>query len=185
MLDSSFLPLQIFQDAWNGCKKVPEANVVSTTSIDDLSQIHVSSLPSFVVAEEAEWDSYRLIEATSLLASLSLVTRNNLDGLPGISMHPLTHAWAKDRQNAKQQGAAWMTSGCILGFSRSNNYLWQTQERRLLPHIQSYLNINVKKAFSFASGATILPIILKCGWALLQMRQDFLLGLIRRVLAAI
>ena len=176
MLDSGFLPLQIFQDAWNGCKNVPEANVVRTTRIDDLSQSHVSSLPSFVVAEEAEWDSYRLVEATSLLASHSLVTRHDLDGLPGISMHPLTHAWAKDRQNAKQQGAAWITSGCVLGFSRSNNYLWQAQERRLLPHIQSYLNINVKKAFSFATEATILPITLKCGWALLQMRQDSLLG---------
>jgi len=176
MLDSGFLPLQIFQDAWNGCKMVLDADVARTKSIGDLSQSHVLSLPSFVVAENVEWDSYRLVEATSLLASLSLVTRHDLDGSPGISMHLLTHAWAKDRQNIKQQGAAWITSGCVLGFSQSNEHLWQTQERRLLPHVQSYISINVKDAFSFASEATILPIILKCSWAILQMRQDSILG---------
>jgi hypothetical protein len=176
MLDSGFLPLQIFQDAWNGCKEVLDTNIARTKSIYDLSQSHVLSLPSFVVTENVEWDSYRLLEATSLLASLSLVTRHDLDGSPGISMHLLTHAWAKDRQNIKEQGVAWITSGCVLGFSRSNNHLWQTQERRLLPHILSYISINVKNAFSFTSEATILPIILRCGQALLQMRQDSTLG---------
>ena len=176
MLDSGILPLRLFEDTYSGCRRVVQSNLAETNSIDELVLHHVSELPSFLVAEETEWDSYRLVEATSLLASLSLVTRHDLDGSPGISTHPLTHAWAKDRQNTKQQGAAWISCGSILAFSCSSSHLWRTQERRLLPHVQSYLNINIKKAFSFASEATILPIILRCGWALLQMRQDSTLG---------
>jgi len=64
----------------------------------------------------------------------------------------------------------------MLTFSRSNSYLWQTQKRRLLPHVLSYLDIKVAEAFSFGSKVIVTPILLQCGWALLSMRQDFRLG---------
>ncbi|KAH9205226.1 hypothetical protein DL95DRAFT_397867 [Leptodontidium sp. 2 PMI_412] len=91
-------------------------------------------------------------------------------------MHPLTHAWAKDRQDSKCQGVAWIVTGCILGLSRSSARLWQTQEKLLLPHILSYLDIKFKKAFSLASTAVVTPLFLECSWALLNMRQDSRLG---------
>ncbi|KAG9239961.1 P-loop containing nucleoside triphosphate hydrolase protein, partial [Calycina marina] len=176
MLDSSLLALQIFEEAWKGCQNVLRNNSVRARGIDEFSLYHVSQLPSFIVLEKDEWNSFRLIEAISLLASLSLVIRHDLDGDLGLSMHPLTHAWAKDRQDSERQGVAWVVAGCVLGFSRSNTRMWQEQERRLLPHILSYLEMKVKRAFRFASKVVIIPLVLKCGWALLNMRQDSRLG---------
>jgi hypothetical protein len=175
MLDSSQLPLQIFEEAWKGSRKISQASD-ETRDLNEFSQDHFSQLPNFMIPEEDEWDSFRLTNATSRLTSLSLVTRQDLEGGVVLSMHPLTHTWAKDRQDTECQGVAWIATGCILGLSRSSTRLWQTQERRLLSHILSYLEIESKKAFSLASTAVIIPLLLKCGWALLQMRQDSRLG---------
>ncbi|KIN03039.1 hypothetical protein OIDMADRAFT_81744, partial [Oidiodendron maius Zn] len=171
MFDSSILPLQIFEEAWKGCREISQAND-KDRGIYDFSRDHVLQLPKLMVPDEDEWDHFRLTEASSLLASLSLATRQDLNSCVGLSMHPLTHAWAKDRQDSKRQGVAWISTGCVLGFSRSNTRMWQTQERHLLPHVLSYLDLKVKKAFVLASKTVITSILLKCGWALLGMRQD-------------
>ena len=172
MLGWSVLPLQIFQDTWGGCQEVLCSNRGKSTDIDSLSMQHVSRLPGFIGADGDKWDPYRLIEASSLLGSHSLVTRQDLDGSSGLSMHPLAHVWARDRQGSEQQGASWIAAGCVLALSRSNTSTWRRQERRLLAHVQSYLDIDFKKAFSFETKAIVVPILLKCGWALLDMRQD-------------
>jgi hypothetical protein len=175
MFDSSVLPFQIFEEAWKGCKEISQAND-EDRGIDEFSRYHVLQLPKLIVPDEDEWDHFRLTEASALLVSLSLATRQDLNSCVGLSMHPLTHAWAKDRQDSKRQGVAWIATGCVLGFSRSNTRMWRTQERRLLPHVLSYLDLKVKKAFDLASKTVITSILLKCGWALLGMRQDTRLG---------
>jgi hypothetical protein len=139
MLYSSVLPVQVFQEAWKGCKEVLRTKSEEANDIDDLSQSHGSKLPNFIAVKDDDCDPFRLTEASSLLASLSLVSRHNLDGSLRLSVQPLTPTWAKDRQGPKHQGVAWMTAGCVLTFSRSNTHMWRTHERRLLPHIQSYL----------------------------------------------
>jgi tetratricopeptide (TPR) repeat protein/AraC-like DNA-binding protein len=174
MLDPGVLPLQMFKSAWEGCRAA-RTNPVEASDMDALTKGHVSRLPSFMVAEGDEWDPYRLVEARSLLVSLSLVIRHDLDDLDdlvGLSMHPLAHAWAKDRQDPEQQGVYWVTAGCVLALSRRNSMMWQTQERRLLPHIQSYLDVKISRVLSFGSEAILVPILLQCGWTLLDMRQD-------------
>lgn len=176
MLDSSVLTLQVFEEAWEGCKMISRASSVEARGIHEFSQDHVSHLPRFMIPEDDTWDSFRLTQAGSQLESLSLVTRDNLDGYQGWSMHPLTHAWAKDRQNSERQGMAWIAAGCVLSFSRSNTRMWQTQERRLLPHVLSYLDIKVNKAFGLAAKSVITPLFLQCGRALFDMRQDSRLG---------
>jgi Tetratricopeptide repeat len=172
MLDSAVLPLQIFQSAWDSGREVLCTSRDETSKIDVMSRSHALRLPRFLLEESGEWDPFRLTEASSKLISLSLVIRHDLEGSPGLSMHPLTHAWAKDRQDLERQKVAWVATGCVLALSRTNSTMWQTQERRLLPHIQSYLDIETKRVLSFGSEALTIPILLKCGWALLDMRQD-------------
>jgi tetratricopeptide (TPR) repeat protein len=172
MLDSAVLPLQIFQSAWNGGREVLRSSYEETSAIDDMSRSHALQLPGLLIEESDEWDPFRLTEASSKLISLSLAMRHDINGSMGLSMHPLTHAWAKDRQDLEQQDTAWIATGCILGLSQSNSIMWQTQERRLLPHLQSYLNIKIGRILLFESKAIVIPILLQCGWALLAMRQD-------------
>ena len=91
MLDSSFLPLQIFKDAWHGGRNLLTDPLGPSTRYN-LSLDHLKQFPSFIVEDSNIWDPYRLIEASSLLASHSLVIRHDSNTLPGLSMHVLTHA---------------------------------------------------------------------------------------------
>jgi tetratricopeptide (TPR) repeat protein len=175
MLDSSVLPLQIFQEAWKNCGYYSHNDSVEEANICEPNSSHVSLLPSFIGAKDQEWDPYRLVEASSLLVSLSLATRHDLEGSIGLSMHPLTHAWAKERQNLEQQGISWIAAGCVLVLAGSADY-WKTQGRIFLPHILSFLDMGVSKALSFGPKATIVPIFRECGWALHYLRLDSTLG---------
>ena len=172
MLHSSALPLQIFEDAWEGSRQALRADHSETDKLDALGQWHVSRLPDFMKTEAEAWDDYRLVEASSLLASLSLVTQHRSNGVLGLSMHPLTHAWAKDRQNDEQQQQAWISTGSLLALSRGQSQTWQTYERELRPHVQSYLAPRIECVFSYGPQKMILPIVLECGWILDAMRDD-------------
>ncbi|RDW70985.1 putative kinesin light chain 1 protein [Coleophoma cylindrospora] len=175
MVASSILPLWIFEAAWYEGKNIAYDNS-TTSSIDHLAQSHVSQLPSFMVIDGDAWDDYRLLEASSLLVSHSLVTRHNQNDSLGLSMHPLIHAWAKDRQSLKQQEAAWISTGCVLAFSLSDRDMWRTHATLLLPHIQSFLDIEVQTTVLIDSESIVLPILLECGQVLRDMRQDSRLG---------
>jgi hypothetical protein len=169
MLHSSVLPLRLFRDAWGGARHVLEAG---GDEMDALREWHVSQLPDFIDGQADEWDDYRLNKASALLVSLSLVTRHRSDDLDGLSMHPLAHAWAKDRLGKEQQQTTWVRAGCILALSQSESETWQVYERQLRPHVQSFLSPSVEAMFSFGPPETMLPILLKCGWALNTMRED-------------
>ena len=173
MLHSGTLPSQIFKSAWERSRVILRTDTTMMRSIDSLSHWHVSRLPGFISTDTDTWDDYRLLEASTLLASLSLISQ---DSSFGLSMHPLTHAWAKDRQNPKQQGQSWIGAGCVVTLSSSISSMWLRQEKQLRPHVQSYLDIDVKTAFSLEPEAMVMPIFLQCGWILLQMRDDSRLG---------
>jgi tetratricopeptide (TPR) repeat protein len=182
MLHSSLLPLQIFEDAWTGARRVLQAKRAEKDEIGAVGQQHASWLPEFVGVEADQWDDYRIKRASVLLVSLSLVTRYCLDGFDGLLMHPLAHAWAKDRLRKERQQQAWVSVGCLLALSRRHSETWHTSEtesdmwelyqRELRPHLQSFLLPGLETAFLYESQTVILPIILKCGWILKDMRED-------------
>jgi tetratricopeptide (TPR) repeat protein len=169
MLHSGMLTLQVFADAWQGAHYVLATD---DDEMDALREWHVSQLPEFIDGQADEWDDYRLNKASALLASLSLVTRHHLDDLKGLSMHPLAHAWAKDRLGQEQQQAAWISAGCIIALSQDESETWQVYEKQLRPHIQSFLSLSVEEISSFDLPDKMLPILLKCGWILNTMRED-------------
>jgi len=175
MLHSGMLPLQVFANTWEGAKAVLRAEDNETSEIDKMGALgrwHVSQLPGFIDGQADEWDDYRLSKASALLTSLSLVTRHHLDDLGGLSMHPLVHAWAKDRLEKEQQQTTWVGAGCILALWRGKSETWQVYEKQLRPHMQAFLSPSVEAVFSFGALETMLPILLNCGWALNMMRED-------------
>lgn len=173
VLHSSMLPLDVFfPGAWKEARNIVETDGGQTDEMGVLTQWHVSQLPEFIDQQADEWDDYRLNRAVALLTSLSLVTRHRTNDLDELSMHPLAHAWAKDRLNQKQQQAAWVSAGCILALSLSKPWTWRIYERQLRPHMQSFLSPTVEAMFSFGPPGTMLPILLTCGWALNTMRED-------------
>jgi hypothetical protein len=171
MLHSGVLPLQVFEDAWRGARHVL-GDDDQVDKVDALRQWHVSQLPEFMDRQADEWDDYRLNKASALLTLLSLVTRYRVDDLDGLSMHPLVHAWAKDRLEKKQQEGVWVGVGCLLALSQCRSETWQVYERQLRPHVQSFLSPSVETMFSFGLPGMMLPVLLECGWALNTMRED-------------
>ena len=170
MLSRNSLPVRMFEAAWKGAQEVlDEAD--ENNRIARLSKWHVSRLPAFIPAEYEEWDDFRLCEAGHLLASLSLITRSTENDTTAYSMHPLTHAWAKDRQSRKQQEQAWTSAGSIIALSQWDKQLWREYERALRPHLRSLVGAEMVM-FSYGPQLKIAQILLRCGRLLLKMRED-------------
>jgi tetratricopeptide (TPR) repeat protein len=137
-----------------------------------LGKWHVSRLPDFLDAYADEWDSDRLMEAIEALSSLSSTTPEESLGLH-ISMHPLVHAWAKDRQDSKSlKEDVLINVGSIIALSRTGSEIWQDSERYLRPHMQSYMDSEAQLISSHGRNPQILPVLLRCCWILNDMRDD-------------
>ncbi|KAF2795537.1 hypothetical protein K505DRAFT_239679, partial [Melanomma pulvis-pyrius CBS 109.77] len=169
MLHSSVLPLQVFEGAWTGARTVLQSR---RDNIHDIGQQHVSQLPELCSVQAEEWNDSRLQTASVLLASLSLVTRHQSDEFDGLSMHPLAHAWAKDRLGKEHQQRTWVSTGCILALLVDELVTWRVYERELQPHMQSFLSPEVKTVFLYGPRTVILPIMIKCGWIMAHMGED-------------
>jgi hypothetical protein len=169
MLHSSALPIQIFENAWKHSREV--LNVSDTEAdVGDLCRWHALQFPEFVEVETDEWDPHRLNKASYLLVSLSFIVQSNAaGGSPVLSMHPLAHAWAKDRHELGQQRRAWIAAACIVALSIGDN----DEHRDLLLHLQSLLNnIEVKTAFSLGPKAMVFSIFFSCARNLEMNRDD-------------
>ncbi|EXJ87379.1 hypothetical protein A1O3_04338 [Capronia epimyces CBS 606.96] len=88
-------------------------------------------------------------------------------------MHPLVHAWAKDRQNSDQQARSWLNAGGIIALSNLQSSLFQWYFQRMLrPHLHSLLAGDLAGAFSGGPEEMILWILFRCGQILLQILAD-------------
>ncbi|KAA6409764.1 MAG: kinesin light chain 1 [Lasallia pustulata] len=166
----SSVPVQLFKDAWEGCRRVYEKGDEKSVKIDALSEDHVSQLPGFIAGDFGKWDSFRVMEAIQLLISLALVTAEHDTGV--LSMHPLTHVWAKGRQRSERQGRAFRATGSIVALSYYGSQDWRLYEKQLHLHTLSYLDaVTGQDGFNEAEPTT-RQILFQCALALSRMRDD-------------
>ncbi|PNS19284.1 hypothetical protein CAC42_2461 [Sphaceloma murrayae] len=85
-------------------------------------------------ATSAPWDDYRLQAAVATLESLALLTKSDTGDYQTVRMHPLVHAWAKDRIPLESRGDIWLSTGCLIVLSAEHTY-WKTEIRLLQPHV--------------------------------------------------
>ena len=94
----SRLALPLFEAGWRGAQSVSRSvsqSVSPSTDVDDedvikLTWWHVSYLLPLVQADANAWESFRLIEAITLLKAFSLVSTDMHSGFLSVSMHSLT-----------------------------------------------------------------------------------------------
>lgn len=165
------LPItSLFEAAWKGV-----AMGVEDYSEDDLLLLtpwHVSHLLPLIQAGSTSWDSFRLIEAIRQLEAFSLVTVDASEGSPVVSMHPLTHYWAKDRLSTEQKHASWIATGCLFGFSTTDTMFWQKYGQQLQPHLQKLVSIDIKEMFMNEPPLMICRILLTCGRQIEKLRDN-------------
>ncbi|KAL9001999.1 MAG: hypothetical protein Q9188_005051 [Gyalolechia gomerana] len=92
--------LPLMEAGWKGARGINSSKSSNDDSDCDslrLTPWHVSQLPDFLGVAADAWDSFRLVQAVSLLTTFSLVSMDTHDGFLSLSMYPLTNAWIRDR----------------------------------------------------------------------------------------
>ena len=176
MLHFSPVPIKLFEDAWRGLVRLQQPHTTEFSSNStNLLQWYLSYFPDFLVRAQGsrltkskDWDPFRLSQTIHLLESLALVIRNDSE----LSMHPLVHAWAKDRQSSSQQDQSWMIAGFIIVLSNHGSSIWHTHQLKLQPHLLSFLDTDIATALTRGPEHAILEILFHCSSILLQMRDD-------------
>ncbi|KAL8721873.1 MAG: hypothetical protein Q9181_007615 [Wetmoreana brouardii] len=169
---ASRLPLLLFQAGWEGAQSITSSNTSNDADLLDLTTWHVSHLPSLLQVAADTWDSFRLVEAVSLLKAFSLVSTDTYDGFLNVSMHPLTNAWALDRLDPTEQHDAWLATGCLVAVSRIDEILWRKHGRQLQPHLEALTLRDMDGIFASEPPARIASVIVNCGWLLSSLRAD-------------
>ncbi|OQV00177.1 NB-ARC domain-containing protein [Cladophialophora immunda] len=171
------IPLDLFEAAWKGAGHVRKTSAEDTT-IDKLTKWHVSQLPQFMQVNLESWDSFRLVKALNTLQSLALVSRGKGPRSHMVSMHPITHAWAKIRQDSVRKCQSWQAAGCLLALSSYCGATWRSNRTHLKLHLMSFLNIvdvviYDKKTESMPM--KIIQLLFQCGQLLDELRVDSVL----------
>ena len=179
VLHFSELSMRIFEYAWKKSQEVRKIQHTETDSIISFFDWHASQLPGFVSGELDEWDEFRLQEASNLLASLFLITKRKHNDHFEISMHPLVHAWARNRINSKEEKArTWRSTGSLLSLALEleEAEIWHTHGRQLRPHVHSYLSLYARENDTFQCLKMIMPMVFACADFLYYTRDDKMLA---------
>lgn len=131
--------------------------------VDLLSKEHIMQLPTFLLEEVEEPNHRRLRKACALLSSLSLVTQHRSSELDGVSMHPLVHAWARDRLDTKRRQDVWMQTASLAAMSLAGPRKWCSAGKTFQPHFQSLTATSPKRLLSYAPQGFMLPLLVHCG----------------------
>ena len=180
--DSNRLPLSLFEAGLKRvCALKRRFNTGSKDDADDndnlrLTQWLIAHLLPLMQVDADQWDSFRLVEAIDLLKSFSLVSTDTHSGFLSVSMHPLVHAWARDRQDSEGQNSSWIMSGCIMALSWKDRDFWLEHGRQLRPHLHAFTAWDTSNLFVCHPPKQIACILLACGWLLFGMQDTMLVN---------
>ena len=108
-----------------------------STSLSEWSRAH--QLRMLYETNPDDRDPYPVREAITLLSSFSLISIDEVNNR--LSMHPLVHAWARDRMDPIEQTKNWTVAASTLAISISREFPSSDHRLRriLLPHVDSLL----------------------------------------------
>lgn len=158
------LPLAVFEAAWEGARIAHANGGNSYYNRRKLTKWHTSLLPSLIRADSKEWNPDRIVEASNLLASLSLVVEHKLGNTTSVSMHPLAYRWAKERQETDAQSQAWLSTGALIALASCSTHLvWYLYEEQLRCHLHAWLEQRYIRAFPSEYQLEIALMIVEVG----------------------
>ncbi|ETN38547.1 uncharacterized protein HMPREF1541_06583 [Cyphellophora europaea CBS 101466] len=165
------LPIFLFEEAWRGAQAVKADPRDVEPDMEHLHTWHLDRLPPWMQMNEQAWDSFRLIQALSELRALSLVMTDTQEGYMSISMHPLVHAWARDRESEAEQHLSSVVAGCLVALSADYS-IWAQYSHLLQAHLEAVVSLELNQLFRSEPLVMINGIIFRCGYLLRNMRAD-------------
>lgn len=139
----SDFPEEAFQEAWKNSKdkKVVKSHLRpgNEKMIYRLDPWHRSNLPAFMrqTLHDNELDVISLRTARAKLASLSLIGIDTSNGITRI--HPVTHAWSRDRLKDPESAHAWLSALALLSLIFSEPFQYHLSNHRFQSHVESML----------------------------------------------
>ena len=132
-LDRQDVPKEMFDRAWEQATAVSGGQ--SSDRIWAFSMWHVTRARKLLrqLPATGELDQLSLAKARRALQLFSLITIN--PDTDSISMHPLVHAWAKDRLEPDEQNESWTSASSILALSTTNYLSYQDFFRKVQSHV--------------------------------------------------
>ena len=161
------VPELMFIRAWNYAQEIStEGKDQSSQDINTLSRWHSSRLPRFMHHSTSGKLSLRL--TADVLTSFSIIAINESHD---ISMHPLAHAWAKDRLKQPYQEAAWTCAASTLALSTQRYGFYHPLWRRLQSHVELCVDLRSDDCFD-KEPLEMSQVLYKLSWFLYEMRRD-------------
>ena len=138
LMHFSGFPEEVFVKAWKNSNNKNVVISCQQTSgekrINKLDPWHRSNLPTFMRKnlDGDELDIISLRKARNQLESLSLINVDKFDSTT--RLHPVTHAWSRDRLKDLKSEAAWLNALAVVSLSCVSI---ASIEQMLQPHIES------------------------------------------------
>jgi tetratricopeptide (TPR) repeat protein len=123
---------EIFKNSWTNLRKFKHSKWTLSNLLGLLCR-----------SGSLDWDPCPFREAVGLLSAYSLVSIHQADNHKLFSMHPLVHAWSRDRLATAERKKSLLMAVVTLAMSIPRSYqLSNIQFRRLLlPHVESCLKL--------------------------------------------
>ena len=137
----SDFPEEAFVETWKNSndKKVVRSHQQTSDERDTtmLDPWQRSNLPTFMRQniDGDELDIISLRNARNLLESLSLINVDRSNFMT--RLHPVTHAWSRDRLEDIKSKAAWLNALAVLTLSLRDRSTYPTMKPMLIPHVES------------------------------------------------
>lgn len=149
-----------------------------------LSIHHITRLPDYA---QQKWSSLQdhlpWRKACSVLESLSIITlRDDDEGSKAVSVHPLVHVWAKERQDRQTRCRAWQSAATILALSCQGWYDYCSFFTFLQPHVRACVNHEINDYTQHMSDMEAAQILFQLAYVPYIMRDDlWFTSLVQRI----
>ncbi|KAI9669728.1 MAG: hypothetical protein M1831_007424 [Alyxoria varia] len=136
----------VLQRASQFAFKLKDSKPSEDEKVLSLSVRHVARLPVYLQQGWSPSGRLRWRSALRTLESLSILSTGMDTGLITISLHPLVHVWAKERQARQIRSEAWQMAATVLALSCESHYgfspfftILQPQARACVDHeVETY-----------------------------------------------
>lgn len=159
------LPLSIFGTCWRAAKSALRQRIDYGGIHEGLCAWHVEPLSCLLQPHEPEWDPFRLTNALQLLQNLALVSLQTSNDVATVSMHPLAHAWSRDRLSSSEQSQSWTSAICLVAFVHPSEFDLTSEFELLRPHFSSLYGRDVREMLHAGATNMLIEALLACGWS--------------------
>lgn len=166
------VPLDVLMDAWEGAKMAQNAPQEFEMYSEQLTAWHVSRVP-YLISPETNDVKLRITDAVARLESLALVRTDR----PGriwrsVSMHPLVHGWAGDRQSQQERKDALRMTECICALSDFAVLSWRPYHHQFAPHLRRLVELDVELVDDAAHCRSVLQVCVRIASIFNRMDLD-------------